>query len=111
MAKYHDIDGMGKSTLCPRVRDESAKDRHWRRKDFNVQATSIVQQFCSEHNLKISITNFGHHWKVHNKEGKVIGINNFKIKDTEGMGFALESNNVKAGINELATLFVNQTLI
>jgi len=46
-----------------------------------------------------------------NKQGKVIGINNFKIKDTEGMGFALESNYIQKGVNELSNLFLNQTLI
>lgn len=46
-----------------------------------------------------------------NTQGKVIGINNFKIAETEGMGFALESNYIKSGVNELSNLFLNQTLI
>ena len=46
-----------------------------------------------------------------NKEGKVIGINNFKIGGTEGMGFALESNYIEATVNDIAMLVLNQTLI
>jgi S1-C subfamily serine protease len=46
-----------------------------------------------------------------NTQGKVIGINNFKIAETEGMGFALESDYIKLGVNELSNLFLNQTLI
>lgn len=46
-----------------------------------------------------------------NTEGKVIGLNNFKIAETEGMGFALESNYIKSGVNNLSNLFLNQTLI
>jgi S1-C subfamily serine protease len=37
-----------------------------------------------------------------NKDGKVIGINNFKIGDAENLGFALESNVIKEKLNELA---------
>ncbi|MFA5992600.1 MAG: trypsin-like peptidase domain-containing protein [Candidatus Pacearchaeota archaeon] len=35
------------------------------------------------------------------KTGKVIGINNFKIKNTENLGFALESNAAKEMINQI----------
>ena len=35
--------------------------------------------------------------------GKVIGINNFKIGDAESLGFALESNSIKTGINALVS--------
>ena len=35
--------------------------------------------------------------------GKVIGINNFKIGDAESLGFALESNSIKTGINVLVS--------
>jgi putative serine protease PepD len=34
--------------------------------------------------------------------GKVIGINNFKISDSENIGFALESNYIKSTINDIA---------
>ncbi|MBS3071636.1 trypsin-like peptidase domain-containing protein [Candidatus Pacearchaeota archaeon] len=41
-------------------------------------------------------------------EGKVIGINNFKVGgEAEGLGFALESNEIKLVINQLT----NQTII
>ncbi|VVB84000.1 Trypsin-like peptidase domain protein [uncultured archaeon] len=34
--------------------------------------------------------------------GRVIGMNTFKISDSEGMGFALESNSIKDAVNEIA---------
>lgn len=46
-----------------------------------------------------------------NKEGRVIGINNFKVGGSESLGFALESNFIKEGINEIALISLNQTLI
>jgi len=35
------------------------------------------------------------------KQGEVIGINNFKISEAEGLGFALESNYIKDTINDI----------
>ena len=46
-----------------------------------------------------------------NKQGKVIGINNFKISDSESLGFALESNYIKDVVNQIAQQELNQTLI
>jgi len=46
-----------------------------------------------------------------NKQGKVIGINNFKVGDGESLGFALESNYLEDTINDIAILTLNQTLI
>jgi len=46
-----------------------------------------------------------------NTKGKVIGINNFKISGTEGMGFALESNYIEDVVNNIASQVLNQTLI
>ena len=47
-----------------------------------------------------------------NKQGKVIGIINFKISgNAEGLGFALESNYIKDAVNEIALEALNQTLI
>lgn len=46
-----------------------------------------------------------------NKEGEAIGINNFKIGGTEGMGFALESNSIEETVNEIAMLTLGQSLI
>jgi len=46
-----------------------------------------------------------------NKQGKVIGINNFKIGSGENLGFALESNYIEIVVNEIAQLALNQTLI
>ena len=45
------------------------------------------------------------------KEGKVIGINNFKISGGESLGFALESNYLKDIVNDIAQEELNQTLI
>jgi S1-C subfamily serine protease len=42
-----------------------------------------------------------------NTRGEVVGINNFKIGGSEGLGFALESNSIKESINDIA----NKTLI
>jgi len=46
-----------------------------------------------------------------NKGGKVIGMNNFKLVNSEGIGFALEADKVKLGINEIGTQLLNETLI
>lgn len=46
-----------------------------------------------------------------NAEGKVIGINNFKVNDGENIGFALESNYILQTINEISRQTLNQTLI
>jgi len=45
-----------------------------------------------------------------NTNGKVIGINNFKIMG-ENLGFALESNFIKSSINDIATQALNQTIL
>ena len=41
-----------------------------------------------------------------NKEGEVIGINNFKIGGAESLGFALESNVIRDKINEIANMAI-----
>ncbi|MFC1682310.1 S1C family serine protease [Nanoarchaeota archaeon] len=46
-----------------------------------------------------------------NKQGKVIGINNFKIGGGESLGFALESNYIKDAVNNIAQQTINQSLI
>jgi len=46
-----------------------------------------------------------------NKQGEVIGINNFKVSSGESLGFALESNYIKEVVNDIAYEFLNQTLI
>lgn len=46
-----------------------------------------------------------------NKQGEVIGINNFKIGGFEGLGFALESDSVKQSVNDIALINLNTTLI
>ncbi len=40
-------------------------------------------------------------------QGKVVGINNFKVGNAEGLGFALESNSIRKTVN----IMVNQTII
>ncbi len=46
-----------------------------------------------------------------NKKGEVIGINNFKISGTEGIGFALESNQIKETVNEISSEVIGEDLI
>ena len=46
-----------------------------------------------------------------NQEGEVIGINNFKLKGGENLGFALESNYMKNSLNEISQKVLNYTLI
>jgi S1-C subfamily serine protease len=46
-----------------------------------------------------------------NKQGKVIGINNFKIGGGESLGFALESNYIEEAVNKIYMTAKNQTLI
>lgn len=46
-----------------------------------------------------------------NKEGKVIGINNFKIGGAESLGFALESNSVVEAVNDLAEQKLNKEIV
>ncbi len=46
-----------------------------------------------------------------NKQGKAIGINNFKIGTGESLGFALESNFIKEAVNDISQQALNQTLI
>ena len=36
-----------------------------------------------------------------NQKGEIIGINNFKIRSAEGLGFALESNFIKQAVNNI----------
>jgi len=45
------------------------------------------------------------------KKGEVIGINNFKIGGSEGIGFALESEYIKESVNEIALNSLGERLI
>lgn len=44
-------------------------------------------------------------------DGKVIGINNFKIGGSENIGFALESNYIRNTINDISEKALNKTII
>jgi S1-C subfamily serine protease len=46
-----------------------------------------------------------------NKQGEVIGINNFKVSGGENLGFALEADTIRATVNEISELKLNQTLV
>ncbi len=46
-----------------------------------------------------------------NKEGKVAGINNFKVGGSENIGFALESNYIKEVINDISMQVYGENLI
>ncbi len=45
------------------------------------------------------------------KEGRVIGINNFKIGGYESLGFALESNDIKNIVNQISQEKLKKKLI
>lgn len=45
------------------------------------------------------------------KQGEVVGINNFKIGGGESLGFALESNYIATAINEISQQYLNETLV
>ncbi len=45
------------------------------------------------------------------QSGKVVGINNFKLTNAEGIGFALEADKVKLGVNTISEQLLNETLI
>jgi len=45
------------------------------------------------------------------KQGEVVGINNFKISGSEGIGFALESNYIKDIVNEISLEAIEEELI
>ncbi len=46
-----------------------------------------------------------------NKQGEVIGMNNFKITGGESLGFALESNHIEDAVNEISMKALNQTIV
>jgi S1-C subfamily serine protease len=46
-----------------------------------------------------------------NKEGEVVGINNFKIGDSENLGFALESNYIREVVNDISQQAYSADLI
>jgi S1-C subfamily serine protease len=46
-----------------------------------------------------------------NKNKEVIGMNNFKLSESEGLGFALESNYIKETVNNISQEILEQTLI
>jgi len=46
-----------------------------------------------------------------NTEGKIIGINNFKVGDSESLGFALESNYIKQAVNDVYQQLYGEDLI
>ena len=48
---------------------------------------------------------------VIDKNGKVIGMVNFKVKDAEGLGFALESNYIKEAVNDIYQEAFEENLI
>jgi serine protease Do len=46
-----------------------------------------------------------------NTEGKVVGMNNFKISNSENIGFALESNYIKTTVNDISQKSYGRNLI
>lgn len=64
MAKYKDRTKAGKSKLCPFVPDVPCKERHARRKAFNLKRFTIIRNFCENNNLVFRLLNNGQHWQV-----------------------------------------------
>ena len=46
-----------------------------------------------------------------NKQGEVIGINNFKVGGGESLGFALESNKIKEAVNKISQTALQKNLV
>jgi len=46
-----------------------------------------------------------------NKMGEVVGINNFKLGDSESLGFALESNYIRNVVNDISLKVGNTTIV
>ena len=46
-----------------------------------------------------------------NKQGEVIGINNFKVGGGESLGFALESNKIKEVVNDISEKALQKDLV
>ena len=46
-----------------------------------------------------------------NKQGEVIGINNFKVGGGESLGFALESNKIKEAVNRISQTSLQKDLV
>ncbi|MDP3966276.1 MAG: trypsin-like peptidase domain-containing protein [archaeon] len=46
-----------------------------------------------------------------NQNGKAIGMNNFKLANSEGIGFALEADKIRLGVNAIGEQILNMTII
>lgn len=61
-----------------------------------------------QHDVPINAGNSG--GPLINSEGRIIGINNYKISGYEGLGFAIESNTVKNLTDDIIQYYYNQTI-
>lgn len=75
MAKYSDSNEakslVGGSNVSRYIPNEKAQDRHQRRLRQNLKAQEVVNTYCNEKSIKMSILNNGHHWKFE-KDGFLI---------------------------------------
>jgi len=64
MAKYRDVNGMGKSAIVPRIKGEPPQHRHRRRLLVNAQEGWVpVLAWCRAQGVTVTRHNEWHHWK------------------------------------------------
>lgn len=71
MSKYKDVSGVGRSRAVPFLKDETAQDRHARRKAHNFGLRQETEIFCEQNGIRLQIKNKGHHW-IARKEKTII---------------------------------------
>ncbi len=60
--KYGDRRSVGRSKRVPFRAGEAPMDRHWRRRQINLDNQETVRKFAESHGIEIMIKNDGHHW-------------------------------------------------
>lgn len=65
MARFEDKSGVGRSNLVPFIPGESFRKRHHRRLETNLEMLPAFQEWCAQHDLKVEVTNDGHHWRIY----------------------------------------------
>lgn len=58
-----DVASAGRSELVPFIEGEDGKKRHNRRRKHAVTNRDEVRTWCQERNIKLTVTNEGHHWR------------------------------------------------
>ena len=71
-------------------------------RDIKAEVGEDIQEFFGLIQTDAAINPGNSGGPLINKQGKVIGINNFKIGEGESLGFALESNYIKEIVNQIS---------